>query len=266
MSEEEIQQINRVAVKLPPFWSDKPSLWFSQADSQFLISGITSDDTKFHYIVAQLETRYAAEVEDIITNPPDTEKYKTLRSKLIERLSASEEQRVRQIISEEELGERKPSQFLRHLRSLAGSSSLQDNLLRQLWLRRLPAQAQAILTTQLDLSLDKLADLADKVVEVSRPAVFSLASGNLKSSGDSGNAALNAIETKFAELSKQVAELSVNFRQNERATSKSRSRSSSRTKTDDKVKRLCWYHHKFGNKALKCVTPCDFQGNSKSNH
>lgn len=28
-------QVNRVSVKLPPFWKDKPSLWFVQAEAQF---------------------------------------------------------------------------------------------------------------------------------------------------------------------------------------------------------------------------------------
>jgi len=70
--------------------------------------------------------RYAAEVEDIITNPPPTERYKHLRTKLVERSSISEEQHVYQLINEEELGNHKPSQFLRHLLSFAGTTTLHD--------------------------------------------------------------------------------------------------------------------------------------------
>ncbi|CAB0033516.1 unnamed protein product [Trichogramma brassicae] len=158
--------IHRVAVKLPAFWPDRPSLWFAQADSQFILSDIRVESTKFHYVVSQLDARVALEVEDIITNPPDENPYTFLRLKLIERLSASEEQRVRQLISEEELGDRKPSQFLRHLRSLAGATIVQDNLMRQLWLHRLPSSVRAILATQTDAALDKLAELADKIIEI----------------------------------------------------------------------------------------------------
>uniref|UniRef100_A0ABD2XPF2 Reverse transcriptase domain-containing protein n=1 Tax=Trichogramma kaykai TaxID=54128 RepID=A0ABD2XPF2_9HYME len=159
--------VHRVAVKLPAFWPDRPSLWFAQADSQFILSDITVESTKFHYVVSQLDARVALEVEDIITNPPAVNPYTFLRLKLIERLSASEEQRVRQLISEEELGDRKPSQFLRHLRSLAGATIVQDNLMRQLWLHRLPSSVRAILATQTDAALDKLAELADKIIEIS---------------------------------------------------------------------------------------------------
>uniref|UniRef100_A0ABD2XQ40 DUF7041 domain-containing protein n=1 Tax=Trichogramma kaykai TaxID=54128 RepID=A0ABD2XQ40_9HYME len=159
--------VHRVAVKLPAFWPDRPSLWFAQADSHFILSDITVESTKFHYVVSQLDARVALEVEDIITNPPAVNPYTFLRLKLIERLSASEEQRVRQLISEEELGDRKPSQFLRHLRSLAGATIVQDNLMRQLWLHRLPSSVRAILATQTDAALDKLAELADKIIEIS---------------------------------------------------------------------------------------------------
>ncbi|XP_050521760.1 uncharacterized protein LOC126908202 [Daktulosphaira vitifoliae] len=244
--------VNRVAVKLPPFWSERPSLWFSQVDSQFAISGITSEETKFNYVVAQLDTRYAAEVEDIITNPPPTERYKHLRAKLVERLSISEEQRVRQLINEEELGDRKPSQFLRHLRSLAGTTTLQDNILRQLWLRRLPSHAQAILTAQSELPLDKVAELADKIVEV-QPApsqfVHAVATTNNKKELD----VLAAIEA----LTKQVSELCAKRPQ------RSRSRSRNRSNVElTNGKGWCWYHSTYGEKAAKCKAPCKYQENS----
>ncbi|CAB0031175.1 unnamed protein product [Trichogramma brassicae] len=139
-------QVHRVAVRLSPFWPDKPAVWFAQAEAQFAL---------------------AAEVEDIISNPPARLPYTNLRQSLINRLSVSEEQRVRQLISEEELGDRKPSQFLRHLRSLASTTIIHDNLLRQLWMQRLPSHVRAILASHPELALDKLADLADKISEVS---------------------------------------------------------------------------------------------------
>lgn len=85
------------------------------------------DQTKYDYIVAQLDLRIIVEFEDIVTQPPLTQhthkdKYLTLKTELIRRLSSSEEQRLRQLINEEELGDRRPSQFLRHLRSLAGTT------------------------------------------------------------------------------------------------------------------------------------------------
>jgi hypothetical protein len=58
---------------------------------------ITQDATKFYYVISHLENKYAAEVEDVITNPPPTGRYEKIKAELIKRLSRSEEQRVRQL-------------------------------------------------------------------------------------------------------------------------------------------------------------------------
>ena len=34
-------ELCRVAVRLPPFWPDRPAIWFAQAESQFELSAIT---------------------------------------------------------------------------------------------------------------------------------------------------------------------------------------------------------------------------------
>ena len=65
----------RILVKLPPFWPEKPNLWFSQFDSQFILSGITNEVTKFHYVASHLDSRVAVEVEDIIENPSTENPY-----------------------------------------------------------------------------------------------------------------------------------------------------------------------------------------------
>ncbi|XP_075991234.1 uncharacterized protein LOC142986597 [Anticarsia gemmatalis] len=130
----------KVSVRLPPFWPDKPAVWFAQVEAQFEIAGIVADRTKYNYVVGQIDHKLA------------------------------EAQKVRKLLSDEELGDRKPTQFLRHLRSLARDSLSDQGILRQLWLQRLPQSIQAILASQPELTLDKLAELADKIVELSAPA------------------------------------------------------------------------------------------------
>ncbi|XP_054281558.1 uncharacterized protein LOC128999194 [Macrosteles quadrilineatus] len=252
--------VNRVAVMLPPFWADQPSLWFAQVDSQFAISGITSDDTQFHYVVSQLETRYAVEVENIITNPPATNRYAVLRSKLIERLSTSEEECVRQLISDEDIGDRKPSQFLRHLRTLIGPAQLQDNILRALWLRRLPINIQAIITAQNELPLDKLADIADKVIEVSTRTPQVLVNATTTREHTQSNDDLTAAITRRTQ---RLDALEVSLR-HDRLTNHDKKTSKNPNQDQHKsTSQICWYHAKFGEHASKCTSPCSYAGNSK---
>jgi hypothetical protein len=123
-------EIFRVAMRLPPFWDERPALWFALAEAQFTVAGISSEKTKSYYVISQLDHRKATEVEVIITSPPERDLYSTLRTKLVKPLSPSREQRIRRLLTLEEMGDRKPFQFLRNLRSLA--PDVLDDFLRSI--------------------------------------------------------------------------------------------------------------------------------------
>ena len=72
--------IHRPSVRLPPFWPDRPSLWLTQAEGQLVLATVTSERTKFKYVLSQLENRHATEVEDIIIAPPTDEPSTTLKT------------------------------------------------------------------------------------------------------------------------------------------------------------------------------------------
>jgi hypothetical protein len=62
-------EVARVAVQHPPFWPERPAVWFAQAEAQFTLAGISNERTKFCHVISQLDHRYATEVDDIITSP-----------------------------------------------------------------------------------------------------------------------------------------------------------------------------------------------------
>lgn len=234
--------ICRVAVRPPPFWPDKPALWFAQMETQFSLAGVTNDTTKYNQIVSQLDHRYATEVEDIIINPPATGRYERLKSELIRRFSSSREERVRQLLVHEEIGDRKPSRFLRYLKSLAGSE-VPDDFIRSLWSNRLPSHIQAIIASQTTTSLDEVAELADKINEVvTQPRVASISADDTAT-----------IMQRLDELTAKVISLSTD-RQRERSSSRSRFRNRERSprrsspcpRSNDTADNHCWYHRRFG--------------------
>lgn len=245
-------EITRVGVKVPPFWPEEPALWFAQIECQFLLSRITTDETKFCYVIAQLEHQYAAEIKDVITNPPATDKYIKLKTELIKRLSASQEKRVKQLLIHEELGDRKPSQFLRHLEDLAGPAVPKD-FLATIWSSRLPHYVQTVVASQSDLPLEKLAELADKINEITTtsPQIASTSSNN-------------DLARQVSELTRQVATLTaqLNNRQRSRSNSRyikrSRSQSRSRPPQPPPDHPHCYYHFTYGSKAKNCKQPCTY--------
>lgn len=233
---------------LPPFWPERPALWFSQAEAIFETAGITRDSAKYGYVVSQLPEKFAAEVEDIITNPPNEDKYQYLKSELIRR-------RIRQLLGKEELGDRKPTQFLGHLRAIAGHSLHNETILKQLFFRRLPSNVQNIFAGHTDLPLEKLASLADRILDVSTqncPARPASSASTESDSSDKSDPEIEDLSRRVDALMRQVGVLTVRVLQNQNASSsRSRSRGPYRPEQD-----FCWYHRRWRNKAHKCIIPC----------
>ncbi|GBM72929.1 hypothetical protein AVEN_68505-1 [Araneus ventricosus] len=157
-------EVSRIAVRVPPFCRENPTIWFSQLESQFITSGIVQDSTKCHTVVASVETEILSQVSDVITSPPNNNMYKTLKERLINIFSDSEERRLKKLLQDVELGDKRPSMLLRQMQDLAGNR-VGDELFRSLWLQRFPTQMQAILTASSD-DLNKLSIMSDKIADV----------------------------------------------------------------------------------------------------
>lgn len=191
-------------------------------------------------------------VADIELNPPDKDKYKTFKKRICEQFSSSKRQKIQQLISTLDLGNKRPSQLLREMKNLAGGD-FPDNLLRNLWIQRLPQQMQAVLSVGGD-DLNQLATLAGKIAETS--------TNQINSSRVSGNSSHNELIQQIAVLIEKIERLSRSKSHDPqpRQHSLSRTRSNSRNREYEN----CWYHYKFGNRAKRCKSPCKFnslQGN-----
>ncbi|GFT05430.1 uncharacterized protein NPIL_174711 [Nephila pilipes] len=101
-------------------------------------------------------------IGDIILNPPAEKPYTALRDRLCSQYDDSEEQRLRDLISGMQLGDRKPSRLLLEMRSKAGNR-MPKELLKSLFLQRLPTYVQQILAISND-RLEKLAEMADGIM------------------------------------------------------------------------------------------------------
>lgn len=249
------QQVNRVTIKPPPFWKAEPQLWFVQLEAQFQISGITADLTKYNYVISAIETNILAQVTDIIIQPPNDNKYETIKNRLISIYSDSHDKKLKKLLSQLELGDKKPSQLLNEMSQLGGTSVTSD-LMKTLWLQRLPTTIQTILATSED-TVQNLAKMADKIAEIEQPIhTYAIAS----SSKEQGN-----LEETVKQLTKEIAELKTSFRNYQRVRSQSRTRPRSHSRNQDDTQ-PCWYHRKFEDKAKKCVAPCKyFKNNTPEN-
>lgn len=239
-------------VRIPPFWRADPELWFCQVDAVFATSKITSSKIKFQLLVTNLDFEVLKQVSDLVKNP--TEKpYEALKERLVHTYAESENQRIKRLLEDKHLspGER-PSQLLNELKRLAGSS-VSNDLLRTMWLRALPDRMQATLAVTSETSVDKLAEVADRIAEVYEPSVHAVTTGPSTPSAPSSMA---HIEELMRKMSLEISELRGQLAQrHNRGRSRDRPRSRSRSKGG----KYCYFHQTFREKARKCRPPCEWK-------
>lgn len=192
-------EVHGVSLKLPPFWPGSISTWFIQVESQFKIYRIVNESTKYNYLVAALPQDIAESLTDILDEPSADTPYSSLKEAIISRNSLSIERRIKKIISDEEIGDRKPSEFYRRLKQLAGSSgTVGDELIKKLWLARLPNLINISLIPFASESIDKILDTADKIWDAMQSTTEVSAIGSHRATPTSTSFSSSATHSTFS--------------------------------------------------------------------
>lgn len=249
--------LQRVGLKIPPFWEESPDIWFAQIEAQFANAQVTTDQTQFNAVVGAIESRILTQVADAVLRPPATNKYENLKEKILEAFSESEHKKMTKLLENIALGDQKPSSLLNEMKRLC-TVDISDDFLKTLWLQRLPTQARIMLSTN-NVPLAELAKIADKIVEI----------GNLSAPNGISLASSDPQQDPIVRLTKIVEKLQRDLANRSRSKSRNKSRSRSDNQSSSQgMKRTyenCWYHHRFREKANKCggtkEAPCNFSKN-----
>ncbi|XP_017884068.1 uncharacterized protein LOC108627369 [Ceratina calcarata] len=218
--------VSAATLRVPKFCRMRTRLWFNSLEAQFVLNKITRDETKFSYVIGQLDEKYMEEVEDIITDPPEQGKYEKLKTELIKRLSDADGTRVRKLIESEEIGDRTPSQFWRHLKNLSGNA-VNNEFLMQMWKNRLLEKVQLVLASILNLEPTQLAEVADRAYDISfdRGSISAVTS---KPSAEAVNEQIKQLERRMADMASDIRMLKKAMYNRGRSSSRGGSRSRSR--------------------------------------
>lgn len=230
------------SIKFPPFWQKNPKVWFYQVETIFSLQRITSDETKFRYLVANIDPGTLDLVSDLLDNAQTGNRYETLKLRIISLFSESDERKLKRLLSGQVLGDQKPTQFLRTIQNL-GQGQVGEKVIRSLFLEQLPENVRAILAISEQQDVNKLAAQADKIMDMTQPTttISSIESNHISR--------IEALERSFKEL--------YHSRNRNKTPRRRQSRSRSRENNPD----YCWYHNRFGKKASKCVEPCSYPKN-----
>ena len=246
--------------KFPPFWPEDPEIWFAQIEALFNIHNITTDNTKFDYVLAHSTAELFPYVTTLIKEelPAGETKFKKFKERVIQSFSTSAEVKLRKLFKGQDLGGKKPTQFLVLLKNNSGGQC-NDTVLKSLFLEHLPENVRSILAVSNTTDLDNLALLADKIMENQSAPMMVNAVKCTKEDSE--------LSTLVKQLSAQVQRLTTQVNNRSRSQSRNRydnknSNSNNNTSTDANVstgRRLCYYHKRFKTLARVCKPPCDWK-------
>lgn len=261
-------------ITLPPFQSRNLKFWFVQAEAMFRNGNVTSEQAKYDYVLAAMDVTAACNIQDLIDNPPEEDQYATLKQTLMDRLAEAEQTRIQRLLSSEPIGDRRPSQFLRHLQSLAGDN-FSAAAVRTIWLDSLPSDVNLIVAgASAKLTQDEASAMADNVYDVAmkRRSVAAVSINPPVASSSSGSSSGSKKADRTAALEKQIAALTkrldrVTRERNKQpaggspAKQKRKNSPPPQQQPDDTV---CWYHRRFKDQATKCTKPCNWVESEES--
>lgn len=277
--------IYAVHLNLPQFAPDAPEMWFAIAEADFTANRIKNDNQKYSQTLKAIPMNISKQLWDIISNPPQQDKYQTLKTAILTRFSDSRQMQLHKLLKGMTLADKRPSQLLREMRELA-RDALTDEVLHQLWKERLPAWVHPHLTMSENLSLNGIAEFADRLVlntnsypiytvdavNLPHPTSVSQLENQLRDIQLTLKACqkdINVLQTSQEHTQKQLYEIkqlqqqrcsntqqqTQQYEQYEQHSYGHRPRKRSVTPNRNGY---CYYHNRWGNDARQCVQPCKF--------
>lgn len=237
-------------VQFPRFSCKNLPIWFAQVESAFALNGIVSDSDKYDYVVTHIPAEFTTMVEDILLNPPiEGGRYGLLKYEFIKRMSVYH-------LQKEQLGDMKPSEYLRRLREVA-DQRVSNDLILNVWLNNLPEKVREIVGLETTGHVDTLCEMADKVMALIAPTPLSQLVDDV-----------NIVLQRIDEVTKTVNTIfGVEEQQSPgqkcavpavAGSSKEAALSVVKISTNVSPKVICWYHTYYGDNAMACIAPCQY--------
>jgi len=135
----------------------QPDVWWGLLEGWFL--------EQIYITLMVLPAHIAIDFGDIATNPPLDNQFEVLTKALMDRISMSDNERIQQLLHIESVGDRRSSQLLRSMRRLARTLGMEDRLLKELFLHKIPRGIRMGLSeVPTTIDIENLSTMADRML------------------------------------------------------------------------------------------------------
>ena len=251
--------------KIPPFETLDPEFWFQQCESQFIISKIIDDQTKYHYIVAHLPLKISRLVRDVIKHKYTANLYKELKQAVIDRLSTHAAARVNALLEDTRMqpGEL-PSHFYRRMMELA-ATDVSFNVVFSRFISLLPSNISDSIQSEANTVLANFKE-AQKIDDKRVAAILDTADAIASRSGKQVAAAHKKATRPRQQVASTRQPSSPRYQNNQqRSNSRPQQQQQRRSTSQRPPSRppqqrrpfswFCFNHARFGDNTRKCAEP-----------
>ena len=256
-NQEEARQVNSVndasqsipatkaPIRLPTFLTFDVELWHRQCQAAFQIHGILDEKSRYFQALASLQAEVVQNVTAYISEPQAGHEFSGLVEALSFAYSKSDAEKFDELFNKG-LGDMKPSQLYYHLRRLwLDEQPDKSKILRQLFIRKLPASVAVLLRSISNIELKEFLRAADDMMDQHNQQANMMVARKINTPQED----MITPEPQAADRARFISKSWKN------KTKSGNQMIESRRFNDDGI---CNYHVQFGAKAYKCRPGCKY--------
>ena len=253
------------AMALPPFWPDNPEAWFTNIESQFVMSNTTNEATKFQKVICKLPPGISDKIIHITSKPHfEPGDYTRLKEAILSSFKKSRTKRWGELVKLSCEPNLKPTEILNKMRSLTLSTNpddcihLQPEDFKVHFIQALPAHMQGLFSViAKNCSIDELAQQADTFIEATPTPPHPNVSAIEQTTQSDPQPSETTQQAQPVPVVDAIARNRGRARGNYRNQSDRRNREQNRSQPQTRDNQLCYYHTRFGDQARRCSgSPC----------
>ncbi|KAK3887043.1 hypothetical protein Pcinc_008808 [Petrolisthes cinctipes] len=244
-----------VSVMLSPFCPGEATSWFRRVEIQFRLRKVTDPRTKADYVLEAIPEHFFPRVAAWLDNQDQSKdmEYESLKSYLLQEFTLTVSARAQHLLGLPQLplGDTTAHTAWNEMQALATLPDLDPttnkprrvDLLRELWLQRLPPNVRSALHEADDSPMDDLIKKADNLINAAR--------------------ASRKPDTVYSAPTEEFPDINAAKSTFHKRAPNSQARNYNPDYHTHKLQThgLCYYHFKFGAGARKCLPGCQWPKN-----
>ena len=235
-----------------------PTIWFSLFKLKLQQCGLLVDEKRKNALTSCLPNDVLLIIHDLLINQAS---YQCIKQRLLQWFEPNLSSRVTELLNYSSVT---ASQFLLMLRTKLAKSDMSQEMIRELFIAKMPENIRNCLIAVKNLSLDELAITADQMISSGKESVVknTLFAIDHKKSEQSAASDNSEILSRMDSLEKKLNNV-LNLTKSGKSNKFNKQHPFNQFYKGNKWKTreqpdVCWFHKTFGSRAKKCTKSCNF--------